>query len=72
LVVASDVALPATRVFVTPIFVPAVPSQPPAVTSDGWQRKKSTVPVGAGAAAGVVDDLVTVAVSLTESRTTSC
>jgi hypothetical protein len=33
---------------VAPILVPAEPSQPPPVTSLGWQRKKSTVPVGVG------------------------
>jgi len=44
--VASEVAAPATNVFVAPTFVPAEPSQPPAVISFGWQRKKFTVPPG--------------------------
>ena len=43
-----------------PICVPAVPSQPPAVTSAGWQRKNFTSPVGVGP----LPD--TVAVSLTD------
>src|SRR4051794_21428253 len=60
LVVASDVAWPAAlSVLVAPIFVPAVPSQPPAVTSAGWHRKKSTVPLG------VPSEPLTVAVSVT-------
>ena len=65
-VVDSDVATPlafkVSPAAGVPICVPAVPSHPPDVTSDGWQRKNFTVPVGTGCPAPPV----TVAVSLTD------
>src|SRR3990172_4920258 len=64
--VESDVAEPPTSVSPSagvPICVPAVPSQPPLVTSDGWQRKNFTVPVGTGPFPAVT---ATVAVSETD------
>ena len=45
-----------------PTWVPAVPSQPPAVTWFGWQRKNLTLPPGTGSPTVPV----TVAVSVTD------
>ena len=63
--VASDVAIPrklrSSPSAGVPIWVPAVPSQPPAVTWLGWQRKNLALPVGTGRPTVPV----TVAVSVT-------